>query len=328
MADISTRYMGLHLKNPLIAGSSGLTNSVENIQKIYEQGAGAIVLKSLFEEQIQHSIETTFSENASNYGYPEAMDYITNYTHARDIERYLSLIREARKVIDIPVIASVNCISASEWISFARRIEEAGADGLELNIFTLPSDTKKNSEENEKIYFDIAMAIIKQVKIPVAMKISPYFSGFANMALKLSWTGISGIVMFNRYYSPDIDIEKMEITTANVFSSCDEQSLPLRWVALLSDRLHCDIAASTGVHDGATMIKQLLAGAKAVQVASTLYKHGFEIIPIMLKDLNEWMDRHEFASTSDFIGKMNYKSAENPAAYERIQFMRHFSGIE
>lgn len=328
MTDLSTRYMGLTLKNPLIAASSGLTNSVENIIKIHEQGASAVVLKSLFEEQVQHSIGAAFSGKNTNYGYPEAMDYISNYTHARDLDHYLSLIKEARKAVDIPIIASVNCVSASEWISFAHRIEDAGADGLELNIFTLPSDPKKNSEENEKVYFDIAMAITKQVKIPVAMKISPYFSGFANIALKLSWTGISGIVMFNRYYSPDINIEKMEITTTNVFSSSEEQSLPLRWVALLSNHLHCDIAASTGVHNGTTMIKQLLAGAKAVQVATTLYKHGFEIIPVMLKELTEWMERHSFEKTSDFIGKMSYKSAENPAAYERIQFMRHFSGIE
>ena len=328
MADLSTRYMGLSLKNPLIAGSSGLTNSVDNIRKISDQGAGAIVLKSLFEEQIQNSIQSTFAGNAANYGYPEAMDYIANYTHSRDLEQYLALIREAKKVTDIPVIASVNCVSSVEWISFAKRIEDAGADGLELNIFTLPSDPKKGSEDQEKLYFDIAMSIIKQVKIPVAMKISFYFSGFANMILKLSWTGISGIVMFNRYYSPDIDIEKIEITSTNVFSYPEEYTLPLRWIALLSEKLHCDIAASTGVHDGATMIKLLLAGAKAVQVTSTLYKHGFEIIPVMLNDLNSWMERHNFAKTSDFVGKMSYKSAENPAAYERVQFMKHFSGID
>lgn len=328
MADLSTRYMGLSLRNPLIAGSSGLTNSIDNIHKISDLGAGAIVLKSLFEEQIQNSIESTFAGNAANYGYPEAMDYIANYSHAKDVEQYLNLIREAKKIVDIPIIASVNCFSSSEWINFAKRIEEAGADGLELNIFTLPSDPKKSSVENEKLYFDIAMAVIKQVNIPVSMKISFYFSGFANMVLKLSWTGISGIVMFNRFYSPDIDIEKLEITSTNVFSYPDEYTMPLRWIALLSEKLHCDIAASTGVHNGASMIKLMLAGAKAVQVASTLYKHGFEVIPVMLNDLNSWMERHNFEKTSDFIGKMSYRSAENPAAYERVQFMKHFAGIE
>lgn len=328
MSRLSTSYMGLSLKNPIIAGSSGLTNSLENITALAKNGAGAIVLKSLFEEQINHAISKTFSQSENNYAYPEAMDYISHYTRENDVEKYLRLIREAKQHAGIPIIASINCVSALEWTSFARKIEEAGADALELNIFVLPSDPRRKSEQHEQVYFDILQSVMRQVSIPVAAKISYYFSGLTNMALQLSWTGIKGMVLFNRFFSPDIDIEKFEVTASNVFSSPAEMALPLRWVAMLSDKLHCDIAASTGIHDGQTAIKQLLAGAKAVQIASVLYKKGFEQIGVMLNEMETWMDKHQFSSTSEFIGKLSYKEAQNPAAYERVQFMKHFAGIE
>jgi len=328
MADLSTSYMGLKLRNPIIAGSSGLTNSIENIQKIYQNGAGAIVLKSLFEEQINFAINKTFNQSDNNYGYPEAMDYISHYTRENDLEKYLQLIRDAKSMMDIPVIASINCVSSSEWITFAKNIQDAGADALELNIFILPSDPRRKAEQHEQVYLNILQAVMKQVRIPVAAKISYYFSGLTNMALQLSWTGISGLVLFNRFFSPDIDIDKFEITAGNVFSTPGEMSLSLRWIALLSDKVQCDIAASTGIHDGQAVIKQLLAGAKAVQVASVLYEKGFEQIGLMVKDLDAWMEKHQFAKTADFIGMMSYKEARNPAAYERVQFMKHFAGIE
>ena len=206
MANLSTSYMGLTLRSPIIAGSSGLTNSIENIQKIYDSGAGALVLKSLFEEQINNLINKTFHQNPDNYSYPEAMDYISHYTRTNDLENYLNLIREAKSKVDIPVIASINCVSSSEWVTFARNIQDAGADALELNIFILPSDPRKKSEHHEQVYFEILQSVMKSIKIPVAAKISYYFSGLTNMALQLSWTGIKGLVLFNRFYSPDIDI--------------------------------------------------------------------------------------------------------------------------
>jgi len=328
MADLRTKYMGLSLRNPIIVGSSGLTNSVDMIKEIEKLGAGAVVLKSLFEEQIRFQVNKSVAQSESIYSYPEAEDYIGNYTKETSVSEYLELIRKCKASVSIPVIASINCVSSAEWISFARKIQEAGADAIELNIFVLPSDPKRNSEQNEQVYFDIAMAIIKQVSIPVALKISYYFSSFANTALKLSWTGIKGMVLFNRYFSPDIDIDKFEITSSNVLSSPEEISSSLRWVAMLSDRLHCDIAASTGVHDGAGVIKQLLAGAKAVQITSCLYKKGTGILPEMINFIEGWMDKHEFKTTDEFIGKMSFKEAENPAAYERVQFMKHFAGIE
>ncbi len=328
MPDLSTSFMGLTLRNPIIAGSSGLTNSVDNIQKIYENGAGAVVLKSLFEEQINNAIHKTYQQNESNYGYPEAHDYISHFTRSNDLENYLNLIREAKRKVDIPVIASINCLSSTEWVSFAKNVQDAGADALELNIFILPSDPMRKSEQHEQVYMDILQSVIKQVKIPVAAKISYYFSGLSNMALQLSWTGIKGLVLFNRYYSPDIDIDKMEVTTGNVFSSPGESTLTLRWVAMLSGRIQCDIAASTGIHDGKCAIKQMLAGAKAVQIASVLYQRGFERIGVMTGEIENWMEKHGFATTKDFIGKMSLREVENPAAYERVQFMKHFAGIE
>ncbi len=330
MADLSTNYMGFKLKNPIIAGSSGLNKTVENLVALEKSGAAAIVLKSLFEEQIMHQVRSVikYSEQAQSNRYPEAEDYIGNYTREKDLGEYLTLIEEGKKAVSIPVIASINCLSSSEWISFAKKIETAGADGIELNIFILPSDTKRDSEQNEQIYFDIVMEVMRQVSIPVAVKISYYFSSLAKTALKLSWTGIAGMVLFNRFFSPDIDIDKFEVTSTHVFSSPDEIATSLRWVAMLSDKLHCDLAASTGVHDGAGVVKQLLAGAKAVQVVSTLYKNGFEQIGKMNTFVEGWMDKHNFKTTDDFIGKLSLKAADNAAAYERMQFMKHFAGIE
>jgi dihydroorotate dehydrogenase (fumarate) len=328
MANLSTSYMGLKLKNPIIVGSSGLTNSVENIKEAAANGAAAIVLKSLFEEQIMHLAQHTLLQDSAANLYPEAEDYIRQYTRANDVENYLKLIRESKKAVDIPIIGSINCVSSHEWTDFAIKIAEAGADALELNIFVLPSDPLRSGEQNEAVYFEILDKITRIVNIPVAAKISYYFSSLSKMALKLSWTGIKGLVMFNRFFSPDIDIERMELRASNVFSTPAELSVSLRWVAMLSNKVQCDIAASTGIHDGKAMIKQLLAGAKAVQIASVLYKKGFREIQVMLDELQRWMEHHNYTSTDQFIGKMSIKQIDNPAAWERVQFMRHFSGIE
>lgn len=320
--------MGIKLKNPLIVGSSGLTNSVENIIQIENNGAAAVVLKSLFEEQISYSASSTLMQNEYGNYYPEAEDYIKHYTREADVERYLDLLKEAKSKVSIPIIASINCVSNTEWIEFAKKIEKAGADGLELNVFVLPSDLQKESAENEAVYFDIIKTIKNTVKIPVALKISYYFSALARTINSLSYTGIDGLVLFNRFYSPDFDIENLEVKPSYIFSNPSDLSLSLRWVAMLSDHINCDIAASTGVHDGRAMIKQLLAGAKAVQLASVLYKKGFKEIGSMLETLENWMDRKNFTSIDEFRGRLSVKNADNPAAYERVQFMKHFSGIE
>jgi len=298
------------------------------LYKFEKSGAAAVVLKSLFEEQINHMIAKNIHSQGENFSYPEADDYISNYTRDNDIDNYIKLIKGAKEAVNIPVIASINCISSADWVSFASKFEAAGADGLELNIFILPSDPKRDAAQNEAVYFEIIEKVKKEVTIPVAIKISSYFSGLANLTLKLSWTGINGMVLFNRFFSPDIDIDNFKVTATNVFSTPDELAMSLRWVAMLSSRLHCDVAASTGIHDGAAVIKQLLAGAKAVQIASVLYKKDFSVIGDMLKDLESWMDKHGFENLEPVIGKMSIKEIENPAAFERVQFMKHFSGIE
>ena len=329
MANLETTWLGLKLKNPIIAASSGLTNSVENIVELERNGVGAVVLKSLFEEQIAHEVNHTMEQGEFSNYYPEAEDYVRNYTRSNDLSVYLELIRTAKQIVKIPVIASINCVSDSDdWISFAKKIENAGADALELNIFILPSDPTKQGEENEKVYFDIAEKVTKEITIPVALKISYYFSGLAQFVTKLSWTNIKGIVLFNRFYSPDIDIDKMEVKSSFVFSDPSSVALPLRWIAMLSPHVKCDLAASTGVHDGEAVIKQLLAGAQVVQIASVLYKKGFTEIGEMTGQLEAWMKKKNFNSLEDFRGKLNTSEYDNPAAYERVQFMKHFSGIE
>lgn len=328
MANLSTTYMGIELKNPLIAGSSGLTNSVQNIKEIEEKGAGAVVLKSLFEEQIRFETSKAMGEDESSNIYPEAHDYISNYSRKHKVDEYLDLIKECKQAVSIPVIASINCYTADEWIAFARQIEDAGADALELNVFILPSDFEKEGADNEAVYFNILDQVKKKTRLPVALKISYYFSSLAKTTLKLSWAGADALVLFNRFFSPDIDTENMKVKASNVFSTPQELVISLRWVAMLSDRMHCDLAASTGIHDGKAAVKQLLAGAKALQVASTLYKNGFDQITRIIDELNEWLDENKYESVNDIIGKMSYKKTTNPAAYERAQFMKHFAGIE
>ncbi len=328
MANLETTYMGLNLKNPIVVGSSGLTNSIENILEIEREGAGAVVLKSLFEEQINQVAHQTYDQGDFTNYYPEALDYIKNYSAENDVSIYLDLIKECKDKVNIPIIASINCMGDNEWTSFARKIEEAGADGLELNIFVMPSDPKKSSNDNEQVYFDIVNKVTSIISIPVSVKLSYYFSGLAKTMEMLSWTKIKSLVLFNRFFSPDIDINNFEIKSSNVFSTPGELAQSLRWVAMLSDKIDCEIASSTGVHNGEAAIKQLLAGAQVVQIASVLYKKGFKEIPAMIDKINEWMDSKGFSTLDDFRGKMSVKKAENPAAWERVQFMKYFSGIE
>lgn len=328
MISLKTNYLGLTLKSPLIVGSSGLTSSIENIIDFEKQGAGAVVLKSLFEEQILNEVHLTMDQSEYTNQYPEALDYISNYSRENNIEEYLTLIRNCKNAVSMPIIASINCATASEWMEYARKIQDAGADALELNIFILPSDPEKTSAQNEKVYFDVLQGVLKYVKIPVAIKLSPYFAGLAETTRKLSWAGAKGLVLFNRFYSPDIDIESLKLSATHIFSTPDEIYQPLRWVALLSGNVQCDIAASTGIHDSNGLIKMLLAGAKSVEIVSTIYQNGHGRIAEILADLETWMEKHDYHKPSDFIGKMSYKPAGSPVAYQRVQFMKYYAGIE
>jgi dihydroorotate dehydrogenase (fumarate) len=344
MIDLSCNYLGLHLKNPLIVGSSGLTSSLENLKKIAHLGAGAVVLKSVFEEQIKFDAEKliesengnvkswkeTFESivNTSEFYYEEAFNYLTSYAREHTLKQYLTFISEAKKTIDIPVIASINCSSQYDWQYFAKRIQEAGADALELNVYLLPSDFDKKGNENEQVYFDVIKEVRKYVTIPVALKTGYYFSSLARTLKELSETGIAGLTLFNRPYNPDIDIDQLQVSASNMFSSEMEYTNTLRWVAILSGRVKCDIAASTGIHNHQTVIKQLLAGADAVQMASVFYKHHFDVLPQIITGLEKWMAEHKFTNISDFKGLLSKKNIKNPASYERVQFLRLFTSIE
>ncbi len=328
MTDLSTTYMGLKLRSPVIVGSSGLTKSIKNLVLIDQKGAGAVVLKSLFEEQIKFEVRKVFSYEDTQSAYTEAEDYIRNYAREHTLDEYLELIQEAKSKLSIPVIASINCATAREWTVFAKDIEKAGADALELNVFVLPSDLDGEGKDYEKLYFDVAEKVQKEVSIPVSLKISNYFSGLANMVKKLSWTGVQGIVLFNRFFNPDIDLENFRIKPSHLYSDPEEISASLRWIAILSGKLQTDLCASTGVHDGKGVIKQLLAGANAVQVCSTLYINGLDQLDVIQNEIVQWMEQHNYNKISEFRGLMSQKMTKNPADFLRVQFMKHFAGIE
>jgi dihydroorotate dehydrogenase (fumarate) len=327
MKDLSTSYLGLRLKNPIIVGASGLTGTIEKITELADNNAGAIVLKSLFEEQILGEL----NQNIANYNTdsPEAFDYVRQYTKDNVVSGYLDLLGEAKKKTGIPVIASINCVSGSEWISFAKAVESAGADALEINISLLPSDPHKRSDDYEKVYFEVLEKVGNLISIPIALKMSRYSSSLANLVARLGWTGkVAGFVLFNRYYRPDFDIENLKVRSAPVFSTPQEMATSLRWIALLSGRIEQDFAASTGVHDSAGVIKQLLAGAAAVQVVSSIYTNGAPYINELLHGLEQWMEKKSFDSIEDFRGKLSYRDDADTSALQRIQFMKYFAGIE
>jgi dihydroorotate dehydrogenase (fumarate) len=326
MKDLSTTYLGLDLKNPLIVGSCGFTNSVKKIGELAESGAGAVVLKSLFEEQILADLSANLESYSTDY--PGATDYVREYTRGNEVDTYLKLIAGAKKKVDIPVIASVNCVSAKEWTSFAKSVENEGADAIELNVSLLPSNPKVTSQQNEQQYFDIVSSVSEMVSIPVALKMSHYSAALANLIQKLSWTDkIAGFVLFNRFYSPDIDIDKMVVKSSELLSTPAEGTLPLRWVALLSGIVEKDLVASTGVHDSEGVVKLLLAGATAVQVVSTVYKNGMGQLGTILEGLEQWMDQKSYNTLEDFRGKLSFDKVEDPAVFERTQFMKYYGGM-
>jgi dihydroorotate dehydrogenase (fumarate) len=326
MPDVSVSYMGLHLKNPLVAGSCGLTSRIPSLKDLEAGGVAAVVLKSIFEEEIAAEYANVLAEAKKKGLSLESYDYFDYEVRADRVASYVELVAQAKKSLSIPVLASINCTYSHEWASFAKDLEQAGADGLELNMFFLPSDIKRSSEEKEKEYFAVIERVLKLVRIPVAVKISPYFSTLAQVINRLSRTGIKALVLFNRFFQVDIDIEKMILTGSNTMSTATEAALPLRWISLMTQRVGCDLAASTGVHDGAGMVKQILAGARAVQAVSTFYKNGSGRAAAMVADLGSWMDRHGYTTIGDFRGKMSQAESEDPSVYERVQFMKHYSG--
>jgi len=323
--DLSTKYLGLELRNPVIVGSSGLTNSVEKIAELEKYGAGAVVLKSIFEEEITMEYEKVLAEEAPSRYKDDYLDYFDYKIKQQNISNYIKLISDAKKKVKIPIIASINCTSSHEWTYFAQKIEEAGADALELNIFVLPSTLEKSIDDIDHVYLEIINNVKNIIKIPIAIKISYYFSNLGRAIKVLSKTGVKGIVLFNRFYSPDIDLDKMEIIPTNVFSTPQELSTSLRWIGIMANRIKCDLAASTGIHDGKAVIKQLLAGADAVQMVSALYNNGPEFLKTIISEIEDWMTDKGFEKIDDFRGKLSQEQYVEPTLYERVQFMKYFS---
>ena len=321
MIDLKTQYAGLTLRNPIIVGSSGLTNNAERNKEFEKAGAGAIVLKSLFEEQIEAQSDALMQDQ----DYTEAMDYIRGYVKANQINDYLNLIRESKQLCTIPIIASVNCYKADAWTDFARQIEEAGADALELNVFFMETDLQRVTDV-EQLYARIIRDVKKSVSIPVIIKLGKNFSNIPALVHTLKVNGADAVTMFNRFYQPDIDINSLQIVSGNVFSSHSDLSETLRWTAIVSGKVPgIDISCSTGVHDWEDVIKCLLAGASTVQMCSALYTHGGEIIAQILTCIEEWKHQVHYESVSQFRGKLSYANIPNPSLYERSQFMKYFA---
>ncbi len=324
--DLSVKYMGYTIKNPVIIGSSALSNNIDKIKNLEKNGAAAIVLKSIFEEQILQEIEKNFDQ----YGIPEAHDYIAGYTRTLTLDNYLKLIEDARKHTQIPIIGSINAQSPGKWVEYAKKIESAGAFGIELNISILPADIELTCKDIEKRHMEILEEVRKAVKIPLSVKISQYVGSLGNMVKKIAWSQtVNTIVMFNRFYNPDIDIEKLEPGVTNVLSNAEDIMPSLRWIAILAEKFeNTEFVASTAIYTGEDLIKQILAGADAVQVVSAIYKHGPEFIETILEKVKDWMKEKNIENLSDIKGKMSFSKLKNPAFYERIQFMRYYGTLE
>lgn len=351
MIDLTTSYMGLELKNPLVVASCGLTKSLQSIQKAAEAGPGAIVLKSLFEEQILAETAELVG-HADHAGHSEAQDYLQGYGQALGPREYLTLVRDAKRAVDLPVIASVNCITGERWAEYARELEKAGADALEINVGFLPNDQDMTGAEVEERYAKILATVRSQIDLPIALKIGPYFSSLAHLAERLAnrrmaapaftvgwcgpgetekeitWQGVDALVLFNRFYRFDIDIDNLQLAGGNPYSTSAELHVPLRWISLLAGRIDCDLAATTGVHTGEDAIKQLLAGATTVQLCSTLYKNGYSRIGQILDDMRQWMEVKGYTRLEDFRGRLSQARSDDPDAFERVQYIKALVGIE
>jgi len=322
--NLTTNYLGTVLKNPIVASSSPLSHTVDSIRRLEDAGVAAVVMYSLFEEQIgfdSYYIDYHLTQGTDSYA--ESISYFPDMqSYNVGPDQYLNLIRRAREKVDIPIIGSLNGASVGGWTDYATQIEEAGADALELNIYYLPTNTQISGIEVETLYLDIFSAVREAVTIPVAVKINPFFSSIPNMASRLSEGGADGLVLFNRFYQPDFDLENLEVAPRLVLSSSDDLRLPLRWVAILYGRLTADLAITSGIHTSHDVIKGLMAGAKVTMMASELLQKGVGRVGQILNELATWMNEHEYESVVQMIGAMSQKHCAEPAAFERANYMK------
>lgn len=325
--DLTTRYLGLRLRTPLVVAASPLSEDLDQIKRMEDAGASAVVLYSLFEEQLRqdrfelhHRLEQgTFSFPESLTYFPEAQEY-----HLGP-EQYLEHIQKAKAAVKIPVIASLNGSSVGGWTQYARLIEKAGADALELNVYYIPTDVNLSGADVEQTYLDILKAVKSEVQIPVAMKLGPFFSNFANVAKRLDDAGADGLVLFNRFYQPDIELESLEVKPNILLSTPMAMRVPLRWIAILYDRIRADLAATSGVHRATDALKMLMAGADVTMLCSVLIRHGIGQIAVIERELITWLEEHEYISVQQLRGSLSQKNCADPSAFERAQYMRALS---
>lgn len=322
--DLSTKYLGMTLKSPLVASASPLSEDIGNIKKLEDAGVGAVVLHSLFEEQLrmeqeQYNFHTTqgteaFAESLSYF--PEGEDYKLGP------ELYLEHIQKAKEAVDIPIIASLNGSSLGGWTNYAKEMESAGVDAIELNIYYIPTDSNMSGAEVEQQYIDILKAVKGAVKIPLALKLSPFFSNFSYMAKKFDEAGADSLVLFNRFYQPDIDLDEYEVTPNLLLSQSSAMRLPMRWIAILKDQIKADLAATSGIHTGTDVIKMLLVGANVTMLCSSLLKHGISHVKNIEDHMKQWMREKEYNSISELQGSMSQQKTPNPGSFERAQYMK------
>jgi dihydroorotate dehydrogenase (fumarate) len=322
--DLTTTYMGLKLAHPIVPSAGPLSSSLDRIKRLEDAGAPAVVMYSLFEEQIEE--ESHILDHYLNYGsetFAEAVSYFPDlgrYNVGPD--EYLKLIQQAKQAVGIPVIASLNGVSAGGWMRYAALMEEAGADALELNVYHIATDLHVTSAQVEQTYLDVLRDVKQQVAIPIAMKLSPFFSATGDMARRLSESGVNALALFNRFYQPDFDLDTLEVAPHLVLSDSDELRLPLRWVAILYGRIKCNLAITTGVHTHLDALKGIMAGAHVTFALSELLHHGLGRIGEMVRDMRDWMEAHEYVSIAQMRGSMSQQSVANPAAFERANYMK------
>ncbi len=322
--DLSTKYLGLELKNPIVPSAGPLSQSIDNIKKMEDNGAAAVVLYSLFEEQIEHEqLELEHYTSVHNESFAEALDYFPEpYEYKTGPEEYLEHIRKAKISVDIPIIASLNGKSLGGWIEYAKKIEEAGADALELNIYNLATDINKTTQEVDNSYINIVKSVKANIKIPIAVKMHPFFSSVSHMALELEKAGASGLLLFNRFYQPDIDLQTLEVVPNVLLSTPMDSRLPLRWIAVLYNRISADLAATSGIYTEKDVIKMVMVGAKVTQMLSCLLKFGITHISDVITKVKIWMEENEYESLDQMRGSMSYMNVADPSQFERANYMK------
>jgi dihydroorotate dehydrogenase (fumarate) len=322
--DLSTTYLGLQLRTPLVASASPLSQDVDGVRRLEDAGVSAVVLYSLFEEQIvAENVMLHERMTHSAHSFAEALTYLPEpHEWTAGPEEYLEHIRRSKLAVDVPVIASLNCFSAGGWVDYATRVEEAGADALELNVYTIPTSPDVTGAEVESRYVDVVAAVRSSVRIPVAIKLSPFFSSLPNVAARLERAGANGLVLFNRFYQPDVDLESLEVVPNLLLSTPQALRLPLRWIAILRGQVELSLAATSGVHWAHDVLKMLLVGADVTMLCSTLLRHGIDTVTRIETGMVEWMDRHEYESVHQMQGSLSQRNSPDPSAFERAQYVK------